>query len=104
MSKAQIFGIIGSFLLIIGCFLPLFSVTTLGKTHSVTFLSLGFDLVGVVLIVIALVIIGLFGTKKIVEAQGAKAAVFMLILVIFAEAVSSITGLKLPGDQLLIWH
>ena len=32
VSKAQIFGIIGSLLLIVGCFLPLFSVTALGKT------------------------------------------------------------------------
>ena len=31
VSKAQIFGIIGSLLLIAGCFLPLFSVTVFGK-------------------------------------------------------------------------
>ena len=101
VSKAQIFGIIGSLLLIIGCFLPLFSVTVLGKTLSVSFLSLGFDLVGFALIVIALVIIGLLGTKKIQEAQGAGAAVFVLMLVIFVEALLVYNGIKFAGGPII---
>jgi amino acid transporter len=101
VSKAQIFGIIGALLLIFGCFLPLFSVTVLGKTLSISFLTLGFDLVGFALIVIALVIVGLFGTKKIQEAQGAGAAVFVLILVIFMEALLVYNGIKFAGGPII---
>jgi hypothetical protein len=101
VSKVQIFGIIGSLLLIAGCFLPLFSVTALGKTLSVSFLSLGFDLVGFALIAIALVIIGLFMTARIAEAQGAGAAIFVLILVIFAEALLVYNGIKFAGGPII---
>ena len=72
ISKAQIVGIIGAVLLIIGCFVPIFSISILGKPLlSVTFLSLGFNIYGGALILTALVIIGLFFAKMVKEAQGA---------------------------------
>ena len=96
-SKAQIVGIIGAVLLIIGCFLPLFSVTVLGKSLSVTFLTAGLDIYGGALILTALVIIGLLFAKKIQEAQGAGAAVFISILVFFVDAVTGYNGIKGMG-------
>jgi amino acid transporter len=53
------------------------------------------------LIVIALVIIGLFGTKKIQEAQGAGAAVFVLILVFFLSALLIYNGIKFVGGPII---
>jgi hypothetical protein len=96
-SKAQIVGIIGAVLLIIGCFVPLFSVTVLGKTLSVTFFSVGFSIYGGALTLTALVIIGLLVAKKIQEAQGAGVAVFVTILVFFVDAISGYNGIRGMG-------
>ena len=98
VSKAQIAGMIGAVLLIIGCFVPLFSVTVpiLG-THSVTFMTAGFNIYGGALIVTALVIIGLLFAKMVKEAQGAGIAVFLTILVFFVDAVSGYNGIKSVG-------
>ena len=96
-SKAQIIGIIGAVLLIIGCFVPLFSVTVLGKTLSVTFFSVGFSIYGGALTLTALVIIGLLVAKKIQEAQGAGVAVFVTILVFFVDAISGYNGIRGMG-------
>jgi hypothetical protein len=96
-SKAQIIGIIGAVLLILGCFAPLFSVTALGKTLSVTFFTVGFDIYGGALVLTALVIIGLLVAKKIQEAQGAGIAVFVTILVFFADAVAAYNGIRDMG-------
>ncbi|MHB8163288.1 MAG: hypothetical protein ACYDDV_02945 [Methanoregula sp.] len=97
-SKAQITGIIGAVLLIIGCFVPLFSVTVpvLG-TRSVTFMTAGFNIYGGALILTALVIIGLLIVKKIPEAQGAGLAVFITILVFFVDAITGYNGIKDMG-------
>ncbi|MDO9324991.1 MAG: hypothetical protein Q7T80_08565 [Methanoregula sp.] len=97
-SKAQIVGIIGAVLLIIGCFVPLFSVTVpvLG-TRSVTFFSPGFYIYGGALILTSLVIIGLFLAKKVQEAQGAGIAVFLTILVFFLDAVTGYNAIKDMG-------
>ncbi|GEM_PF-1829318 len=97
VSKVQAMGIIGAVLLIIGCFVPLFSVTVLGKTLSVTFFSVGFSIYGGALTFTALVIIGLFVAKKIQEAQGAGVAVFITILVFFVDAISGYNGIKDMG-------
>jgi hypothetical protein len=98
ISKAQIVGIIGAILLIIGCFVPLFSVTVpvLG-TQSVTFMTAGLNIYGGALILTALVIIGLLFAKKIQEAQGAGIAVFITILVFFVDAVGGYNGIKDMG-------
>ncbi len=98
VSKVQIVGMIGAVLLIIGCFVPLFSVSVpiLG-THSVTFLSPGFNIYGGALILTSLVIIGLFFAKMVKEAQGAGIAVFLTILVFFVDAVSGYNGIKDMG-------
>jgi hypothetical protein len=96
-SKAQLFGIVGAVLLILGCFAPLFSVSALGKTLSVTFLSVGFEMYGWALILTALVIIGLLLCKKVEKAQGAGIAVFVTILVFFAEAIGAYNGIKDMG-------
>ena len=96
-SKAQVIGMIGAVLLIIGCFIPLFSVTVLGKALSVTFFSPGFYIYGGALILTALVIIGLFLAKKIQEAQGAGIAVFVTILVFFIDAVTGYNAIKDMG-------
>ena len=98
ISKAQIVGMIGAVLLIIGCFVPLFSVSApiLG-THSVTFLSPGLNIYGGALILTALVIICLFFAKMVKEAQGAGIAVFLTILVFFVDAVSGYNGIKDMG-------
>ena len=98
VSKAQITGIIGAVLLIIGCFVPLFSVTVpvLG-TRSVTFMTAGFNIYGGALILTALVIIGLFSVKKNPEAQGAGIAVFITILVFFVDAITGYNGIKDMG-------
>jgi len=53
------------------------------------------------LIIIAVVIIGLLGTKKIQQAQGAGAAVLMLILVIFTEALLVYNGVKFVGGPII---
>ncbi len=97
-SKAQIAGIIGAVLLIIGCFVPLFSVTVLGKTLSVTFMTPGFDIYGGALILSALVIIGLLFLKKIQEAQGAGIVVFITILVFFMDAMTGYNGIRNMGS------
>lgn len=97
VSKPQIVGMIGAVLLIIGCFVPLFSVTVLGKTLSVTFFSPGFYIYGGALILTALVILGLFYAKKIQEAQGAGIAVFITILVFFMDAVTGYNAIKDMG-------
>ena len=97
VSKPQIAGMIGAVLLIIGCFVPLFSVTVLGKTLSVTFTSPGFYIYGGALILTALVILGLFYAKKIPEAQGAGIAVFITILVFFMDAGTGYTAIKDMG-------
>ena len=91
-------GIIGAVLLIIGCFLPLFSVTVpvLG-TRSVTFMTAGFNIYGGALILTSLVIIGLLAAKKIPEAQGAGIAVFVTILVFFLDAGTGYNGIKELG-------
>jgi len=96
-SKAQIIGIIGAVLLIIGCFAPLFSVSVLGKTLSVSFFTVGFDIYGGALTLTALVIIGLLFAKKIQEAQGAGIAVFITILVFFADAIAAYNGIRDMG-------
>ncbi|MDO9550609.1 MAG: hypothetical protein Q7J03_06500 [Methanoregula sp.] len=90
-------GILGAVLLIIGCFVPLFSVTVLGETLSVTFLSVGLNIYGEALILTALVIIGLLYVKKIQEASGAGIAVFIMILVFFMDAISGYNGIKGMG-------
>ncbi len=97
-SKARIVGIIGAILLIIGCFLPLFSVAVpvLG-TRSVTFMTAGFNIYGGALILTALVIIGLLMINKIPEAQGAGLAVFISILVFFTDAITGYNGIKDMG-------
>jgi len=97
VSKTQIAGIIGAVLLIIGCFVPLFSVTVLGKTLSVTFFTEGFNIYGGALTLTALVIIGLLFAKKIHEAQGAGVAVFISILVFFVDAVSGYNMIRGMG-------
>jgi len=97
VSKAQIVGIIGAVLLIIGCFVPLFSLTILGKTLSVTFMTAGFAIYGGALILTALVIIGLLMVKKIPEAQGAGFAVFITILVFFVDAITGYNSIKDMG-------
>jgi hypothetical protein len=97
VSKVQAMGIIGAVLLIIGCFVPLFSVTVLGKTLSVTFFSVGFSVYGGALTLTSLIIIGLFVAKKIQEAQGAGVAVFITILVFFVDAISGYNGIKDMG-------
>lgn len=97
ISKAQIVGIIGAVLLVIGCFVPLFSLTVLGKSLSVTFMTAGFNIYGGALILTALVIIGLFMVKKIPEAQGAGLAVFITILVFFVDAITGYNGIKDMG-------
>lgn len=97
ISKAQIVGIIGAALLVIGCFVPLFSLTVLGKSLSVTFMTAGFNIYGGALILTALVIIGLFMVKKIPEAQGAGLAVFITILVFFVDAITGYNGIKDMG-------
>jgi FtsH-binding integral membrane protein len=96
-SKTQIVGIIGAVLLIVGCFVPLFSVTILGKSLSVTFFSPGFYIYGGALILTALVIIGLFFAKKVQEAQGAGIAVFITILVFFVDAVTGYNAIRDMG-------
>lgn len=70
-------------------------------TRSVSFLTFGFDLVGFALIVIALVTIGLLGSKKIQEAQGAGATVFVMILVIFREALLVYNGIKFARGTII---
>ena len=97
VSKTQIAGIIGAVLLIIGCFVPLFSVTVLGKTLSVTFFTAGFYIYGGALILTSLVIIGLLFAKKIPEAQGTGIAVFVTILVFFSDAITGYTAIKDMG-------
>lgn len=97
VSKGQVLGIIGAVLLIIGCFVPLFSVSVLGKTLSVTFFSLGFAIYGQVLALTALVIIALILVKKVQEAQGAGLAVFITILLFFIDAVTGYNGIKEMG-------
>jgi hypothetical protein len=96
-SKAQVAGMIGAVLLIIGCFVPLFSVTVLGKTLSVSFFSPGFYLYGGALILTSLVIIGLLFARKFPEAQGAGIAVFVTILVFFSDAGTGYTAIKNMG-------
>jgi len=88
---------IGAVLLIIGCFVPLFSVTVLGKTLSVTFFTAGFNIYGGALTLTALVILGLFFAKKIPEAQGAGVAVLVTILVFFLDAITGYNGIKDMG-------
>ncbi len=95
--KAQVAGMIGAVLLIIGCFVPLFSVTLLGKTLSVSFFSVGFYLYGEVLIVTSLVIIGLLFARKFPEAQGAGIAVFVTILVFFSDALTGYNAIRDMG-------
>jgi len=95
--KAQIFGIIGAVLLILGCFAPLFSVSVLGKTLSVSFMTTGLNIYGGALIVTSLVIIGLLLAKKIPEAGGAGIAVFVTILVFFVDAITGYNGIKDMG-------
>lgn len=95
--KAQIFGIIGAVLLILGCFAPLFSVSVLGKTLSVSFMTTGLNIYGGALIVTSLVIIGLILAKKIPEAGGAGIAVFVTILVFFVDAITGYNGIKDMG-------
>lgn len=95
--KAQVAGTIGAVLLIIGCFVPLFSVTVLGKTRSVSFFSPGFYIYGGALVLTSLVIIGLLFAKKIPEAQGAGIAVFVTILVFFSDAVTGYTAIRDMG-------
>jgi hypothetical protein len=95
--KARIIGMIGAVLLIIGCFVPLFSVTVLGETLSVTFLSPGLNMYGSGLILTALVIISLLYVKKIQEASGAGIAVFITVLVFFMDAISGYSGIKAMG-------
>jgi len=96
-SKAQIMGIAGAVLLIIGCFLPLFSVTVLGKTMSVTFFSAGFNIYGGALTLTSIAILGLLIAKKIPESQGAGIAVFITILVFFMDAIAGYNGIKDMG-------
>lgn len=93
-SKVLIVGIIGAVLLILGCFAPLFSVSALGKTLSVSFMTAGLNIYGGALIVTAIVIIGLLLFKKIQEAQGAGIAVFITLLVFFIDAVSGYNAIK----------
>ena len=95
--KAQILGLIGAVLLIIGCFAPLFSVSVLGKNLSVSFMTTGLNIYGGALIVTSLVIIGLLLVKKIPEAQGAGIAVFITILVFFVDAITGYNGIKDMG-------
>ncbi len=88
---------IGAVLLIIGCFVPLFSVSVLGKSLSITFMTPGFDIYGGALILSALVIIGLLWLKKVQEAQGAGIVVFITILVFFMDAMTGYSGIKNMG-------
>jgi hypothetical protein len=97
ISKAQVAGMIGAVLLIIGCFVPLFSVSVLGKSLSITFMTPGFDIYGGALILSALVIIGLLWLKKVQEAQGAGIVVFITILVFFMDAMTGYSGIKNMG-------
>jgi len=90
-------GIAGAVLLIIGCFLPLFSVTVLGKTMSVTFFSAGFNIYGGALTLTSIAILGLLIAKKIPESQGAGIAVFITILVFFMDAIAGYNGIKDMG-------
>jgi hypothetical protein len=53
------------------------------------------------LIIIALVIIGLFGTKKIQLAQGAGVAVVILILFVFIGALLVYNGIKFAGGPII---
>jgi len=92
--KVLIVGIIGAVLLILGCFAPLFSVSALGKTLSVSFMSDGLNIYGYALIVTAVVIIGLLLLKKIAEAQGAGIAVFITLLVFFIDAINGYNAIK----------
>ena len=94
-SKAQIVGIIGAVLLIIGCFTPLFSVSLLGQTLlSVTFLTVGFAIYGWALIIIALLAIVLFAMKKSQEAQGVGAAALVMLVVFISMGMSNINDIK----------
>ncbi len=96
-QKAQILGLIGAVLLIIGCFAPLFSVSVLGKNLSVSFMTTGLNIYGGALIVTSLVIIGLLLVKKIPESQGAGLSVFITVLVFFVDAVTGYNGIKDMG-------
>ena len=98
VSKPRVVGTIGAVLLLIGCFLPLFSVTVpiLG-TLSVTFFSPGFYIYGGALILTSLVIMGLLYANKVQEAQGAGIAVFITILVFFLDAGTGYNGIKGMG-------
>ncbi|WP_321507630.1 hypothetical protein [uncultured Methanoregula sp.] len=97
VSKAQIMGMTGALLLIIGGFLPLFSVTLLGNTTSVTFLTPGFRICGAILFISALMIFGFFFYNKVREAQGAGLVVFIGLLVFFLDAIAGYNGMKDMG-------
>lgn len=94
-SKARIVGIIGAVLLIIGCFVPLYSASLLGQTVlSVTFLTVGFAIYGWALVIIALLAIVLFAIKKCQEAQGVGAASLIMLLVFISMGMSNINDIK----------
>lgn len=94
-SKAQIVGIIGAVLLIIGCFVPLYSVSLIGQTLlTVTFLTAGFAISGWALIIIALLAIVLLVMKKCPEAQGLGAAALVMLVVFISMGMSNINDIK----------
>ncbi len=94
-TMAQIVGIIGAVLLIIGCFLPLYSVSLMGQTLlSVTFLTVGFAIYGWALIIIALLAIVLLALKKCQEAQGVGAATLLMLLVFISMGMSGMNDIK----------
>ncbi|MFA4876319.1 MAG: hypothetical protein WC586_02825 [Methanoregula sp.] len=98
VSKAHIMGMIGSLLIMIGCFLPLFSVTLLGQTASVTFMTPGFTISGAILLVSAILIFGLFFYNKGREAQGAGMVIFIGILLFFIDELAGYNGMKQMGN------
>lgn len=78
-----------------------FQLQPLEKPFLSRSVTLGFDIIGIPLIIIALVIIGLFGTKKIQQAQGAGVAVVILILFVFMGALIIYNGIKFAGGPII---
>jgi len=93
VTRTQMAGIFGALLLIIGCFAPIFFLTVLGKTITVSFFTLGFAVVGSALTLVGLLCAGLYLKNRTAEAQGAAAAVFLVLLVFFFSAVTGTKGI-----------
>lgn len=97
LTKMQIIGLIGGILLIIGCFMPVFTATVLATTISLTFMSIKGGLIGISVIVLALIGIFLVIKKWITAPQIIGSAILIILIYVLLIEMSLFTSMASNG-------